>query len=368
MPAVLSQVEFLKLPDAWVRFVTREWLLIVALIALVGTSVYLERVPSFLLSQFELLFVLLVLFVTVKGLENNGLVSGISPRIETGKLVSLKVVGATFFLSMIVTNDVSLLIMVPLTLALDTTRKDVLVILEALAANAGSALTPFGNPQNLYIYWSYRVHPLEFIRTIAPLSTVFLGLLVIAAFVIKTRRDRHTLPEESGITPQFYLYGLGLVLVILIILRVIPIPVGFAVLLYALLFDRKTLRVDYALLVTFFFFFGVSDNLKTLLAPTIERLGHVFLVSAISSQVISNVPTTLLLARVTGNWQALLWGASVGGFGSLVGSLANVIAYRLYVADQDRGNLLGFLFKFLAIGYVAFAIGIGLYLLVEKTL
>jgi Na+/H+ antiporter NhaD/arsenite permease-like protein len=103
------------------------------------------------------LFILFVLFVVVKGLQRSGLLLRLSQRIEGGQFIPLKLVIATFCLSMLVTNDVALTVIVPLTLFLNIDRKDVLVILEALAANAGSALTLFGNPQNLFIYWFYQI-------------------------------------------------------------------------------------------------------------------------------------------------------------------------------------------------------------------
>ncbi len=102
--------------------------------------------------------------------------------------VSLKLVLGTFFISMVVTNDVALIAIVPITLMLQTPYKGWLVILEALAANAGSALTPIGNPQNLFIYWHYQVNPLSFVQEIAPFSAAFLVLLIVLALRIPTHQ------------------------------------------------------------------------------------------------------------------------------------------------------------------------------------
>jgi len=131
------------------------------------------------------------------------------------------------------------------------------------------------------------------------------------------------------------------------------------VIIFALLFDRKALRVDYALLFSFFFLFGLAGNMKVLLASEISHSGHIFLFSALVSQVMSNVPATLLFAKFTTNWKALLWGANAGGFGSLFGSLANL--NKIYVTHECTNNTAMFTAKFLIIGYAAFFLSIGLY-------
>jgi len=307
-----------------------------------------------------MLFILLVLFVAVKGLENSGALAGLSQGIERGQFVSLKLVITTFCLAMLVTNDVALIVVVPLTLYLNVDRKDVLVILEALAANAGSALTPFGNPQNLYIYWFYHIRPVEFITAIAPLPVTFLVLLLIAAFISGTKNDGGP-PGKVEIEHSAYVYSLLLVLVILTVLRVLPVAIALVAVLYALIFDRRSLRVDFAILLSFFCFFCLANNLKIMLATDLEHFGSVFLLSAASSQIMSNVPVTLLFSKFTSQWQDLLWGANVGGFGSPIGSLANLIALRLYVKHRSTKSPLSFTIKFLIIGYAAFFIGLGLH-------
>lgn len=268
---------------------------------------------------------------------------------------------ATFFFSMLVTNDVALTVIVPLTLILNIERKHILVILEALAANAGSALTPIGNPQNLFIYWFYKIDPTEFIMSIAPFSLIFLVLLAAAAFAVKITNNRTTTLESEKVRYSAYVYGLSLILVILTVLRIIPLSVGGAVVFFALVFDRKSLRIDYGLLVSFFCFFGLANNMKTLIGTGLEHSGHVFLFSAVSSQILSNVPAALLFAKFTTQWNALLWGTNVGGFGSLVGSLANLIAYRSYIAHERTRNPVKFTIAFLIFGYAAFLVGIGLF-------
>jgi len=103
--------------------------------------------------------------------------------------------------------------------------------------------------------------------------------------------------------------------------------------------------------------------MKLLLATEIQHADHIFLFSALASQCISNVPAALLFAKFTSQWQALLWGTNVGGFGSLVGSLANLIAYRIYVRDATREETGRFTLLFVVLGYLCFFLGVGLYTL-----
>ncbi len=356
----------MKAQEKFIDFVLKEWLLIASGAGFALTSFYIKRVPAYSISELQVLFILIVLFVTVNGLKKSGVLLRISQSMEKGEVIPLKLVLTTFFLSMVITNDVALIIIVPLTLSLNINRKDILVTLEVLAANSGSALTPIGNPQNLYIYWFYGIHPDAFIKTIAPFYLVFLGLLIICSILVKTRSDLQRYPVQK-INKKAYLYGVLLIVVLLTVFRVLPALTGIIVILFALIFDRKALRIDYALLLSFLFFFGIADNLKIIMASEISHSGHIFLLSALASQVMSNVPATLLFAKFTSNWQALLWGSNAGGFGSLFGSLANLIAYKLYVTHEGSNNTAAFTAKFLLMGYMALFISFGLYFVLYRS-
>jgi len=288
----------------------------------------------------------------------------LSRRLEHGRAIALKLVMLSFFLSMLITNDVALVVIVPVTLLLRTTRLDLLVILEALAANAGSALTPFGNPQNLFIYWYYHLAPGEFIRVIVPFVITGFVCLLAASLLIKDPQREPGAGAPIRDRRNAGVYALLLVMVLFSILRILPGWTGGIVILYALLFDRESLKLDYMLLLTFVVFFGIADQASQLVQPDWVTADTVFLSTALLSQLISNVPATLLLAGMTPEWQAVLWGASVGGFGSLVGSLANLIAYRMYVRNFRKSKTGNFTLKFFLLGYVAFFIGTALYYLV----
>jgi Na+/H+ antiporter NhaD/arsenite permease-like protein len=348
-------------------FAQEEWLLILSGVGLLLTSIIARRLPSYSLSDFEILYILFVLFIVTKGLQQHDVLGLMARKVERGRFIPVKLVLATFFFSMIVTNDVALMALVPLTILLNIPHKAWLVIAEALAANAGSALSPFGNPQNLYIYWHYDIAFSDFIAAIIPFSLVFLVLLVIGSMLIRAPGNPTTESQQSSpLTRSAWFYIAALLVVALTVLRVLPLYVGIVVIVYALIADRESLRIDYALLLTFAFFFGFTDNLQELLKSYLEHRRHVFLLAALLSQVLSNVPTALLLADFTDHWRSLLWGVSVGGFGSLVGSLANLIAYRIYVRAY-RNEARSFTIRFHAVSYTAFFIGILLYFILLET-
>ena len=346
-------------------FVIKEWLLFTAISGVILTSIYFKKIPTFSSKELEVIFILFVLFVAVKGLELSGVMQKISGRIEQGGLIPLKLTLTSFFLSMIVTNDVAIIILVPLTLTLNIEKKGLIVILEVLAVNAGSAFTPIGNPQNLFIYWFYNLVPSEFLKTIFPFSAAFLILLIILSLFVKIKSTRGIVDVKINKRAAIIFFSLLLV-VILTVMHILPVAACFAVVIYALIFNRESLRIDYALLFTFLCFFGLSENLKNLFTGTFETKNHVFLFSALASQFVSNVPAALLFSKFTTQWKELLWGTNVGGFGSPIGSLANLIAYKIYIEKRDIEKPFLFTIKFLLIGYVFFFLGIGLYFLINN--
>jgi Na+/H+ antiporter NhaD/arsenite permease-like protein len=348
-------------------FVRAEWLLMLSAAGFLLTSIIAWRIPSYTVSDFEILYILFVLFIVTTGLKQHGVLERIAQQVEAGNFIPLKMVLAAFFFSMVVTNDVALMTLVPLTVLLNVPYKAWLVIAEVLAANAGSALSPFGNPQNLFIYWHYDISSVDLVITIAPFSLVFLGLLAVSAVLINDIPGKAQKAfSQKSLSPIAYFYVMALIVFILAILRLLPLTIGGVIIFYVLLADRASLRIDYALLVTFAVFFGFTDNLRVMLNSILAHPHHVFLLSALLSQIISNVPTALLLADFTPHWQSLLWGVSVGGFGSLVGSLASLIAYRIYVRTY-RNDARSFLIRFHIASYAAFFTGILLYFIILKT-
>lgn len=338
------------------RRATEEWLFAASLIGFVVSSLILRRLPHYTYEDFEVVFTLAVFLVVVRGLERHGLLSRLAVGLGKGKHPAFRLVVLTGMLSALVTNDVAVLVMVPLTLAMDVVGVERLVVLEALAANAMSALTPFGNPQNLFIYYHYGLHIAEFVGEIFPFALASLGLVALFAWPLNLGPRGAKPPEVQS---RAYLYLALFLLFALVVLKVLPIWVGAIPLVYALIWDRKTLRIDYFLLGTLACFFGFTDNLASAVRLTLTSHNSVFLYSLATSQLISNVPSALLFADFTQRWQPLLWGVSVGGYGTLVGSLASLIAYRLYV--QRHRRQLAFLGWFHAYNFLALAVGVLLY-------
>ena len=337
-----------------------EWLLIASLVGLGITSLWRGHFPAYSATDFHVVYILFVFLVIIKGLEESHLLRKIAMSVQAGKKVEVKLVLLTAFLSMFVTNDVALLTVVPLTLALEIEGKELLVILEALSANAASALTPFGNPQNIFIFYHYHISPIAFIEAIFPFCLVSI-VFILSVTWWRRGRDcgkgkRQTVLVES----RGKLYGLFFFVFILAVLKLIPLWFGGFALVYALIFDRRSLKIDGFLLLTFLAFFGFTDNLVHLLQFDLNTPIRTFFYAAWGSQLISNVPSALFFADFTSHWRALLWGVSVGGFGNLIGSLASLIAYRLYKAKMAQTR--SFLLKFHLYGYGTFLLGILTYL------
>jgi len=170
----------------------------------------------------------------------------------------------------------------------------------------------------------------------------------MTVFIRSAKGIEQLKPKEAD--KKGYIYLLLLLVMIFVVLKVLPFWFSFVVFVYAVFFDRKLLLIDYFLLGIFFMFFGFTDNLQRIIHITSVPKGSVFILSAVLSQMMSNVPATLFFADFTRAWRQLLWGVSVGGYGNLIGSLANLIAYRIYVTHYPEKQK-SFLVKFLAIGY-----------------
>ena len=348
----------------WLKRLIKEWIFLVSTLGVVITSIYLRRLPHYDLSDFRILFLIFSFLVVLKGVENSRILELVALRLSKERFIALKLVLLVGFLSMFLTNDISLLIIVPITLVMDIKHKDIVVIMEAISANAFSSLMPSGNPQNMFIYWFYNLNFLQFVKAIYPFTVISaLVIFLITAFVKSAKDVVQT--KDIDIERNSYIYIVLLLLMILVVLKVLPFWVSFAVVLYAAVFERELFLIDYFLLGIFFMFFGFTDNLQRIIHITSVPEGSVFVLSAILSQFMSNVPAALFLADFTKAWKELLWGVSVGGYGNLIGSLANLIAYRIYVTHfPEKQN--SFLVKFLGLGYLFFFSLFFVYLLFFK--
>jgi len=336
--------------------VGEEWIFFLSLFGLILSSLILHRIPKYTLNDFKILITLTIFLIIVKSLEREKIPPYLASKIEKGSYVPLKLLLFTFFISMFITNDVALMVVVPFTLSFNVSHAGLLVALEAMAANGGSALSPFGNPQNLFIYYHYKTSVLAFIKTIFPFWITSLLFLILLFFLKRNLFKISARSEPVSLGKNWKGSVLMFLLFLPVALKAVPFYFCIIPFIYYLIKDRESFKIDYFLIGTFFAFFGFTDNLAYALNFSITEPSKVFLYSAGASQVISNVPAALLFADFTDNWKALLWGTSVGGYGNLIGSLANLIAYKLYV--NHRGNNWKVLLLFHVIGYAFFFLGI----------
>lgn len=262
------------------------------------------------------------------------------------RMATLALVYITFIGSMLIANDMALLTFLPLGyFVLSSTGKDrymaFVFIMQNIAANLGGMLTPFGNPQNLYLYTKFEIPTGEFMQIMLIPFLAAIALITVCCLFLP--RQSLAITEECPYKIQPKSTALYLVLFalsIVIVFRVIPYWIGLIVIPLVLMFaDRQALRaVDYPLLLTFVCFFIFAGNMARI--PAVSDLfsglleKNTLVVSALSCQVISNVPSAILLSQFTTDYPALLLGVNIGGTGTLISSLASLITFREYTAHN----------------------------------
>ncbi|MCR5396876.1 MAG: citrate transporter [Lachnospiraceae bacterium] len=300
--------------------------------------------------DYRTLSILLCLMITMAGFQKLFVFRQIGEQL-VGKMSSIRgvtfvLIFLCFFSAMFITNDVALLTFVPFTIVtLSLSQRPdlfiVVIVLETVAANLGSMLTPLGNPQNLYLYSLSGLRLGEFVWLMLPYSAVATLLLILFTFVFvkkspATLKEKNTYERTKKEKALMGMYTLTFFLSILVVARVIPFGAGLAVIVtLVFLFDRSILKKpDYALLFTFVFLFVFIGNIKRtpILSNTLSTLvcGHEVGVSVILSQFISNVPAAILCSSFTDNIKGLIIGTNIGGLGTLIASMASLISYNQY--------------------------------------
>ena len=288
-------------------------------------------------------------------------------RFSTMRSCVIALVCITFIGSMFLANDMALLTFLPLGFfVLKSTGKDRYMaftfIMQNIAANLGGMLTPFGNPQNLYLYSFFHIPDGEFLSIMA-LPFVIAILLILGCCMIVVKPEPLSFSSEPIAIDRkkSVIYGILFVLSIAVIFRGVPYVIGLITIPIVLWFtDRKALRmVDYPLLFTFIAFFVFAGNLSRI--PVVyEHLSQwlnadPLTISALSCQLISNVPSAVLLSGFTQNYRSLLVGVNIGGLGTLISSLASLITYREYTKhNPDKKGYYIRLFSAYNFGYLIF--------------
>ena len=278
------------------------------------------------------------------------------------RTLSLALVYITFIGSMFLANDMALLTFLPLGyISLSATGKEKYMapvfIIQNIAANLGGMLTPFGNPQNLYIYTKFNIPTMEFMGIMLLPFVLSIALFTIACLFIPKESLVLENNDEEKIAPKKTIFYLVLfALTILMVFRVIPYYICLPIIFIAIMIsDKKALlSVDYPLLLTFACFFLLAGNVSrievvnTFFSSLLEK--NTLLTSILSCQVISNVPSAILLSEFTTNYRELLLGVNIGGVGTLISSLASLITFREYTSHV-KGKTASYIGLFSALNF-----------------
>jgi Na+/H+ antiporter NhaD/arsenite permease-like protein len=358
--------------DLNLGFLKKDWVFTISLV-LAATSCFIHA-PKLQYIDFKVLVSLFNLMIAVKAFEKLKLLdkfaAGIINKCNNSKMISVILIFICFFSSMFVTNDVALITFVPLTLIISKkTQINMIetIILQTIAANIGSSLTPMGNPQNLFIYSYYGINPIQFLTTVFLLSMFGICSLFIFINRLKSKSLKVELPIIYIVDrKKAIIWGIVFCIIVASILGEISYPFALIITIVTVcILDRKLLiEIDYLLLITFICFFIFVGNLSSIdliRSFAIENLKNstsVFFSSILLSQFISNVPASILLSQFTTDWQPLLVGVNIGGLGTIIASLASVISYKLYIQknpNKSRIYLLKFsIYNFLILAFLTF--------------
>lgn len=349
-------------------FIKQNAVMFIALIAAVTTCFFVPPDREYLgYFDFKTLTCLFCVLAVVCALRNICFFYVLAQRIvvlfRNARMSILALVYITFIGSMLIANDMALLTFLPLGyFVLTETGKEKYMaftfIMQNIAANLGGMLTPFGNPQNLYLYTKFNIPNLEFMGIMLFPFLLSIALITLCCFIF-VKPEKLSLSGNEVVLDRkrTVIYLILFALSIAIVFRSIPYGIGLVVIPLILLFvDRKALRaVDYPLLLTFVFFFIFSGNMARigavheLFSYLLEK--NTLLVSILSCQFISNVPSAILLSQFTGDYANLLRGVNIGGVGTLISSLASLITFRTYV-HHNPGKTKSYLLKFSLFNFV----------------
>ena len=330
-------------------FLRHDPVLAAAIILAVGSAFVVPPSSAYLgYIDFHVLALLFALMLVVAGLQKSGaftlLTDKLLQRVRSTRSLAAVLVGVCFFTSMLITNDVALITFVPLSIMLLGQKENekllmLVVVLQTIAANLGSGLTPLGNPQNLYLYSLSGMSLGEFLSVMLLPTLISAVLLTVAVVLIRPREVMRSSAQETKVTgkqlaPWLLLFGVCMATV----LHVMHYVYMLAIVTVAVIFLDKSLlrKADYGLLLTFIGFFVFIGNVKNI--PAVSDMlsslvaGRELGVGVLLSQVISNVPAAMLLSGFTKNYAALLVGVNLGGLGTLIASMASMISYKIYAA------------------------------------
>ena len=352
-------------------FVKKNVVMCIALLAAIITSFIIpidaQYIDYFDYKTLTCLFCVLAVVCALKNIKFFYILARkVVQLFKNARMSVLALVYITFIGSMLIANDMALLTFLPLGyFVLITTKKEKYMaftfIMQNIAANLGGMLTPFGNPQNLYLYSKFNIPNLEFMKIMALPFALSIMLITLCCVVFVKPESLSLSDEKVRLDPKRVTLYLALfTLSIVIVFRGIPYWIGLIIIPPVIFFaDKKALKmVDYGLLFTFVFFFVFAGNMariegvRSLFSSLLEK--NTLIMSVISCQFISNVPSAILLSQFTNNYADLLVGVNIGGVGTLIASLASLITFREYVKNNPGRT--GYYIKLFSVFNFAFLI------------
>lgn len=346
-----------------ILFLKEETVLVIALLLAVISMFFVPPDKQYIsYIDFHTLAILFSLMCVMAGLQRIGVFQWIAEallgKVKGSGQLTIILVLLCFFFSMFITNDVSLITFVPFTfivlkLAGEQQREKLLVpivVMQTIAANMGSMLTPIGSPHNLYLYGHAGITIGDFMQLMLPYAAFALVLLLVWAWLcghknnvpLKISFEQRTDLKGKGkaLTAYLILFLLCLLAVVHVVYYVWTVVIVVAVIL---VLDRRVLlKVDYGLLVTFVGLFVFIGNMGKIPAfcNILQNLmaNHVAFTAIAASQVMSNVPASILLSGFTENFRELIVGANLGGLGTLIASMASVISFKYIVREEGRNK------------------------------
>lgn len=339
------------------NFMKKEVVLTISAVCAILSMFFAPPSPAYLgYIDGKVLVLLFSLMAVIAGLQECDLFAAMAQQLLKGRkqlrFICLVLVLLPFFTAMLITNDVALITFVPFTLLVlqltgQTSQTIYIVVLQTIAANLGSMVTPVGNPQNLFLYTYFSIPTSQFFAILLPLALVSLVCLVLALLRVPSRTIVVEFSKPNPIREKraLLLYSMLFVLCLLAVFGVVPPLVLLVLLVGALVMVNPKLlkKIDYCLLLTFVCFFVFSGNMGQIpaISQGVAKLlqTNVAGVSALLSQVISNVPAALLLSGFTDHWQGLLIGTNLGGLGTPIASLASLISMKIYLRSPGAQGL-----------------------------
>ena len=339
-----------------ITFIKKETVLTVAFLLAVISAFLITPDREYIeYIDWNTLLLLYSLMAIMAGFQQLGVFSRIGSsllsKINSTRQMLLILIFLPFFFSMLITNDVALITFVPFGIVVLRMAKQEnlvvpLVVMQTIAANLGSMLTPMGNPQNLYLYAQSGMSPLDFILLMLPYTAVAALCLFIASFFIKSEHITELLSgdaENEHFDSRLCIcYVAGFLICLLCVAKLLPPIVAAVVISVFLLIKNRSIlkKIDHSLLGTFIFFFIFIGNMGRIesFCRFLNGIlsGHEKIVAVLSSQIISNVPASLLLSGFSDNWRALIIGTNLGGLGTLIASMASLISYKQVAAEYPE--------------------------------